>query len=455
MYCTTKSRRRLREELVALLEEEIDRLLGSMEQAEVPPTLEHLENDILAAVFRLGQALLQQCVDLIGPGRSAEDPQCECGGPTEFQRYQVKMVLTLLGLIHVRRAYYTCGQCHHGIAPLDRQLRLDKTGLSGGLQNALCRTLARMPFAEAVQFLKSFHYPEVPETTVRRLAKQVGGELCQAQRQVVEESWAKTEPPPMEVEEAPLRLYVSMDGTKIHLQRGWAEIRLGAVYETEEVPKADGGVAIRTIKPSYLPYLGDVDTFGRLVYIEAARRGLEQAAEVIILGDGAEWIWRQARKICPEAVFIVDWWHATEHLWEAARALFGEGSDEAESWEELRETELWEGQVEQVIAALRQAQPPDEEAQETIQEQITYFTNQKDRMRYDEYRACGYQIGSGTVESACGRVIGQRLKQAGMIWSEEQAMAVSQIRAALLDGRWPAFWKARQPPLRRHRRKAA
>jgi len=164
---------------------------------------------------------------------------------------------------------------------------------------------------------------------------------------------------------------------------------------------------------------------------------------------------QQARKICPEAVFIVDWWHATEHLWEAARALFGEGTDEAVAWEKARETELWEGQVQQVIAALRQTQPAHEEAQQVVQEQITYFTNQQDRMRYDEYRACGYQIGSGTVESACKRVIGQRLKQAGMIWSEEQAMAVAQIRAALLDGRWSAFWEARDPPLRRHQRKAA
>jgi hypothetical protein len=76
-------------------------------------------------------------------------------------------------------------------------------------------------------------------------------------------------------------------------------------------------------------------------------------------------------------------------------------------------------------------------------------------MRYDEYRACGYQIGSGTVESACKRVIGQRLKQAGMIWSEEQAVAVAFIRAALLDGRWGNFWKQRAFTPKRHPQKAA
>jgi len=373
----------------------------------------------------------------------------------EFERYQGKDVLTLFGPLRVRRAYYTCPSCHSGKAPLDEVLGLDHTGLSRGLQKVFCQVVGRMSFAEASEMLASLNYPAVPETTARRLTLAVGQELQQQQEQKREESWQNAQPPPMEASEAPKRLYISMDGTTVHLTEGWKEMRLAAVYETEEVHQPDGQVVQRCVRPTYLPFLGDVETFGGLVYMEAARRGLEKAEEVIILGDGAEWIWRQAQNICPEAVCIVDWWHAVEHLWTAAKALFGEGNPQAEEWAQDRQTELWNGQVEKVLEALRQALPEEGEVRETLQAEITYFTHQRERMRYDEYRAAGYQIGSGTVESACKRVIGQRLKQAGMIWSREQAKAVVAIRAALLDGRWDNFWRQRALTPRKRRLKAA
>jgi len=455
MHCTTEERCVLQDEITAVLRQEVSLFLDWMVQAEGTPPLEQVEEQVMKLVFRLGLDLLQGTLGLIGPGYQTAGPRCECGQEMEFERYQEKGVLSLFGPLTVRRAYYTCGPCHRGQAPLDYALRLDNTGLSGGLQNAFCRTVGRMSFEEAIGFLTSLHYPEVPATTARRLTLQIGQELRQQQEGRREESWQKTEPPLMERDEPPVRLYLSMDGTKIHLTRGWSEVRLGAVYETEEIRQNDGQVVPRTVRPTYLPFRGDVDTFGQLLYMEAARRGLEEAGEVVILGDGAEWIWRQARQICPEAVCIVDWWHATEHLWMAAEALFGEGTAAAKDWEKAREKELWDGRVESVLTTLGQLLPAEGEARQAVQEQITYFSNQKNRMRYDEYRACGYQIGSGTVESACKRVIGQRLKQAGMIWSEQQAMAIASIRAALLDGRWGSFWQKRNFTPKRRPVKAA
>jgi hypothetical protein len=455
MYCTTEARRELKEEVVAILRQEVHALLDGVVQEEEWPDLEQMEEQVMELAFRLGQGLLQGVVNLVGTGYQVEGPPCDCGEAMEFRRYQPKSVLTLFGPLTVRRAYYSCAPCHRGLAPLDGQLGLDNTGLSRGLQNALCRTIGRMPFAEAIQFLTTFHFPEVPETTARRLTLQVGEELYQLQEQAIQESWEQTRPPRMECEEPPLRLYISMDGTSVHLTRGWSEMRLGAVFETEDAVDKKGEVKPRTIHPSYIPFRGNVETFGRLVYLEAARRGVEKAAEVIILGDGAKWIWRQGRHICPEAVCIVDWWHATEHLWKAAHALFGEGTPQAEAWEKAREAELWEGQPEQVVQQLERILPEAGEARQKVKEEITYFTNQRNRMRYDEYRACGYQIGSGTVESACKRVIGQRLKQAGMIWSEEQAKAVALIRATFLDGRWSSFWRQRPLSPKRRLPKAA
>lgn len=456
MYCTTEEREQLQNEIAAIVRQEVSLLMDWMVQEEGAPPLEEIEEQVHRLILRVGLDLLQGVVNLVGSGYQPEGLSCECGAEMEFERYQSKGVVTLFGPLTVRRGYYTCAACHRGEVPLDRALRLDHTGLSGGLQDAFCRTVGRMSFEEAIQFLSSLHYPEIPASTARRLTLEVGQEVRRQQEHIAAQSWQTTQPPPRAQAQPPLRLYISMDGTSVHLTRGWSEMRLAAIYETEEVRQQDGQVVPRTVRPTYLPFRGDGETFGQLVYAEAARRGLEEAGEVIILGDGAEWIWRQARHICPEAVCIVDWWHATEHLWAAARALWGEGSVAAKEWEEQREAELWAGQVEKVLAALRQALPAEEgETRQAVQAEITYFTNQRNRMRYDEYRASGYQIGSGTVESACKRVIGQRLKQAGMIWSEEQAVAVATIRAVLLDGRWDDFWRKRAFTPRRRQVKAA
>jgi hypothetical protein len=325
MHCTTEERQALQEELTAVLRQELGLLLDWLTRTEGIPTLEAMEDEVLKLVFRLALDILQGAVNLAGTGYQTEGPICTCGQEMEFERYQDKGALTLFGPLLVRRAYYTCPAGHPGQAPLDAVLRLDHTGLSGGLQNALCRTVGRMSYAEAVDFLASLHYPEVPISTVRRLTVEVGQELRRQQEKVVTTSWQETAPPPAAAD-PPERLYVSMDGTTVHLERGWSELRLGAVYETEEKRQPDGQVVPRTVRPTYVPFRGNVDAFGQLLYVEAARRGLEQAGEVIVLGDGAEWIWRQARESYPEAVCIVDWWHATEHLWQAAEALFGPGT---------------------------------------------------------------------------------------------------------------------------------
>ncbi|MGC9024494.1 MAG: hypothetical protein ACP5NB_06660 [Chloroflexia bacterium] len=286
-----------------------------------------------------------------------------------------------------------------------------------------------MSFEESIQFLASLHYPEVPASTARRLTLEVGQELRRQQEHTVAESWQKTEPPAMESAEAPLRLYISMDGTSVHLTRGWSEMRLAAIYETEEVRQKDGPIVPRTVRPTYLPFRGDVDD---LRGSGAPRAGRSRGGDHLGGWSGVD------LAAGPETI--------------PKRSAWSTGGTRRNTSGTLPRRS---SAVEKVLAALQEALPAEGEARQVVQEQITYFTNQRHRMRYDEHRACGYQIGSGTVESACNRVIGQRLKQGGMIWSEEQAVAVATIRAALLDERWDDFWRQRAFTPRRHHAKAA
>ena len=144
----------------------------------------------------------------------------------------------------------------------------------------------------------------------------------------------------------------------------------------------------------------------------------------------------------------MDWWHAVDHLWTAGNGLFGEGSVGAKEWVDARKAELWDGEVERVIEALQGAAK--EPQGKAAADEIHYFETNKERMRYKRFREAGYPIGSGTVESACKRLIGARLKQAGMCWTKKGAQPVLSLRAGLLSRRWEESWQ-----LTRVERKAA
>jgi hypothetical protein len=238
-------------------------------------------------------------------------------------------------------------------------------------------------------------------------------------------------------------LYVAVDGTTAHLQAGWKEVKVAAIYETEPESQPDGTINIRAVRITYVVSFEDAETFARHVYLEAARRGLHQAQEVVVLGDGAEWIWNRIARFCDRPIEIVDFYHGTEHVWNAGQALYGEGTEETEEWVSQRLGELLEQGPDALLTSLHTASmQASATVRSILRREINYFDKHKERMRYPELRAAGYHIGSGSVESACKRIISARLKQAGMIWTREGAEAVAQLRATILSNRWDARWAA-------------
>ena len=189
---------------------------------------------------------------------------------------------------------------------------------------------------------------------------------------------------------------------------------------------------MRTQQASFYTDLGDTKRFGDHLWVEAQRRDMAQAPRLIVIGDGAHWIWNLADEHFPGAIQILDWYHASAYVWQAAHALYGEGTDFAKQWAKQQLDLLWDGQVVDVIAHLEAASSH----KSALQEVLTYFRNHQHRMRYAFYRTCGLQIGSGTIESGCKHVISARLKQAGMIWSSQGARSIAKLRARLKSRRW-------------------
>ncbi len=183
----------------------------------------------------------------------------------------------------------------------------------------------------------------------------------------------------------------------------------------------------------------EAEAFGWRVYAEACRRGLgtPRVRTVVLLGDGAEWIWHRARHFLRvrgvELVEIVDIYHAYEYLWAVGNAVFGAGSAGAARWVQPLKDRLYEQGAAPVLAALHALTPDTDAAAEAVRVAIGYVTTHAARLDYPRFVARQLPIGSGAVESTCKVLIAARAKGAGMRWSGSGLQAVASLRAVHLS----------------------
>lgn len=183
------------------------------------------------------------------------------------------------------------------------------------------------------------------------------------------------------------------------------------------------------------------------------RRGLRQAEQVIALGDGGNWIDPLLAALFHVLARIIDWFHASEHLWDCAKAVHGAGTPQAAQWAERLEALLWDGQVERVIAELsaqaRELGPPldtdaDSRPRKVLAANVGYFTTHRAHMNYPEYRRRGWPIGSGETEAAV-KQFNKRVKGTEQFWSTDGVEAILGLRGLWLsqDDRWQHYWENR------------
>ena len=234
------------------------------------------------------------------------------------------------------------------------------------------------------------------------------------------------------------------------------EAKLGCVF-TQTTTDADGNPMRDPDSTSYVGTMGDCRASGEQLRAEAIRRGLGLARRVVFLGDGAAWVWENARLFFPDAIQILDFYHATEHLGLLARALFSDGecsTAQQKLWaSELKRNDV-EGILEQASQLLLATPDLDEQRKEDARRKIAYFTTHLERTRYGYFRQQGYFIGSGVIEAGCKTVIGRRLKQSGMFWGEKGADNILQLRCLLKSPHFEAAWQARRQILATDQAKA-
>jgi hypothetical protein len=282
------------------------------------------------------------------------------------------------------------------------------------------------------------------ESTAARIAQQVGEQLraaesSEAERILAGEAVGRHTP------WRPGRLYVSLDGSMAPLREAWkrdgslgalqcrwGECKTAVCYETRLGRDGKPVVARR----QYTATLEPVATFERLVAGLAYHCGSDRAGEVVVLADGIAYNWRIAAEYFPEALQILDFYHALEHLHAVARLCLGaegQAAEEAKAWVARYKEELLNDGGAAVCEAIKRLPAPTQEARECRETTWGYFERNAERIRYRTFLEAGYQIASGVMEAACKTVVHQRLDQSGMHWRAETAEAVVALRANRLS----------------------
>jgi Uncharacterised protein family (UPF0236) len=444
------------DQLVTTMMEQIATLTRTLSDwmQEQEHTLAEAEQHVVRLLKQVGSTLLTGVCSLAVPAHPATSIPCTCGHTATYQRQRNAQVTTLLGPISIMRPYYLCAACGHGQHPLDAQLQFCAGSRSAALDELLALLGATQDsFVQAAQVLERLSVVHVSANSVRDATEQLGAVLVAHQAQPLE---ARTPSLPAS-SSAPVRtarLYITMDGVLAHLhERGWSEIKVGGCYHTHSRlnRKRPERLELRAHSASYLTTLDEAQRFGWQLWQEAVRRGVLTAEEVVVVGDGAHWIWNIAERHFPRATQIVDWYHASEYIWNAASTIWGEAGAERAGWAGAQLDLLWESKVGEVLRELEQWR----ERGAAVEAALSYYREHQSRMDYATYRARGMQIGSGSAESACKQLVSARLKGAGMIWDAAGAEAVAAVRAWLKSERWEEALALREVPQRSYRRKEA
>ena len=429
------------------VEAEVERLIGE----GVVDDFQAIETEARRVALQImGQAIARR----LNADRSDEQGPhlpCPCGAEARYAGRRSKVFTTALGPLTLERAWYHCERCHHGFSPRDRALGMQDTFLSPAALRMIGIAAAGTSFEGSSALLRELAGLTVAPKTVERHAEALGREVATDEGRVIE-------PEPCDAS----TLYLGLDGTGVPARRCEVEDREGkqpdgsaktreakltVVWSADTEDKegrpvrdpdsATYNAAIESIASR------DTDTepapFARRIVREAQRRGFDTAARQVILGDGAPWIWNFADEHFPDAIQIVDIFHAKGHLFEVAKAIYGSASEVGERWARQRREELDEGRVDEVIAALRRHADTCEAARKDAE----YFSTNRERMDYPRFRAMGLCVATGVVEGGCKHIVGARLKQGGMRWTVAGANAIIALRCAVESNRFDDFWERR------------
>jgi hypothetical protein len=437
-----------------LLVEIVEEALAGEKREDV--RIADIEMEVRESLREVGQRAVKYYLEKTDREVGSEI-ECKCGGKLKYQRRRAATIWTVFGKMSYERAYYAGCECGRGYAIIDERYGIEPGKVTAGLAQFLALSGIDKSFEEGQEWLKAFLLFEVSENTIRS-ETQVLGEL----QRKMEEEWIKEMQNEAElqkreqlvVEQVPDRLYGSIDAAKVRIEprakqgkkeeveEDWRDMKIVCWYEGELVPNRQRsvrqkikaqreGTVFRAKNKQYACDIAEAEQFGKLLWASGCSVFADRVPELFFVCDGATWIWKLISHYYPNAIQIVDWYHAEERLERIAEEAFSD-LGERQPWLENITEALWQGNVEFVLEACQGLSKKSNLAKQAL----TYFGNHIERMRYAQYRAAGYLIGSGVIESGCKQIVSRRLKLPGAQWNLDGAILTAKARCVWLSGRW-------------------
>ena len=425
-------------------------------------TIAEIENGMREMLMEIGNQMLGMFLSSMQATPESEIA-CPCGGELKYQRKRAAKLISVFGRVTYERAYYAGCKCKRGLSPLDKRFGLEPGAVTAGLARLLALTGIGHSYDESPKWLDAFLLFSVSENTVRSETEKMGA--LQAKQ---EEEWIQKSQDEIYLQERQRnpgkivpRLYGSMDAAKVRIEprprkgkavekhEEWRDMKVLCWFEAEKVPPAQRSVRhMEKVERNHVPlrakniqYSADIteaENFGKLLWATGCTVNADLSPELVFLGDGAVWIWNLVDQYYPNAIQIIDWYHAEDYLEKVAMAAFSSQSERS-AWLENISQALWDGQVEKVIHACAAL----DQSCDEVRKAVSYFSNNIERMRYDQFRSNGLMIGSGIIESGCKQIVTQRLKLPGAQWIVSGAVQTAKARSAWLSRSWRALCNLR------------
>jgi hypothetical protein len=380
-------------------------------------------------------------------GLPEQPPICsECGNPMINIDKREKNITGMLGDGELSRTYYGCEKCHTHAIPKDEMLGISGTSFTPGVRRSVARLAASESFESCSQLLWELCGVNICSKDTERIAESIGAEFEKRNAARIASALAKDAPSESPGEIIPT-MYIEYDGTGVPIVKrelsgtkgkqadGSAktrEMKLGCIF-TQTGTDDDGHPVRDKDSTTYFSSIEQADDFGGRLYAEALRRGVGRAEKIVVIGDGAKWIWNLANLHFPSAVQIVDLFHAKEHIWNLIRTVVPDGNVQTEMKKRLYGL-LEAGDIGQLVKSFSDLQSGIPDKDVVILREIGYFNDNAARMDYAVFKKQHLFVGSGVIEAGCKNVIGKRLKQSGMHWTVKGANSIAALRCAVLSG---------------------
>ncbi len=424
----------------------------------------HTMGDIEKAIDKQSQEMRRKVLERLSQDVASRAAfNCpKCGRSLNVVDYHRKRtVVSSFGKMRYTRSYGCCTSCQKHCAPADIALGLhERAPASPRVQEICALTVLRAPAGQGEDDVRRMTGIKVGSSTLHREARRQGDralklregdeQLTQTQKGIAKLA-AKAPTLPkhttmlIEIDAWNIRERDNWGKTQALLKAGekterWHWVYTGTVFRLDQRTTTESGRPVIADR-GYIATRKGIDSFRQQLYAETLQRGLLDAETVLILADGAIWIWNLATDRFKDAKQRVDLYHVQEHLWSLAHELYGRGTPEAQAW--VRPYLLWlkrrKDGVLDVINSLEALQKNIKEfskkQRDAVGKEVDYFTTHKDRMDYKTGKALGQPVGSGAIESTCSQYQ-RRFKLTGQFWTLAGDEAFLTMATLHRNGRW-------------------